>query len=129
MAKLDPGVIEEIFIRLGYPTSGLILLQTGFASDGRSLLETRLEEDYTQNVIDRVATLTDELDEIEKLKKDMRQNSMAASTSHTKLNWKLHAQNLNRDGHTLLEELARLVNIPIYWSRYKPASKHTTSYQ
>ncbi|MBE9110301.1 hypothetical protein IQ273_12850 [Nodosilinea sp. LEGE 07298] len=129
MAKLDPEVIENIFIRLGYPSDGVILLPIGYASDGLLLLKRRLEEDYSQATIDRVSIIFDELDEIDGQKKEARQSSMAGSTSHTKLNWKLHLQHLNRDGHTLLEEVARRVNVPIYWSKYKPASKHTTAYQ
>ncbi|MBD1918364.1 MULTISPECIES: hypothetical protein [Cyanophyceae] len=129
MAKLDPSVIEDIFIRLGYPSDGVILLQTGYASDGLLLLKRRLEEEYSQATIDRVSVIFDELDEIDEQKKEARQSSMAGSTSHTKLNWKLHLQHLNCDGHTLLEELARRVNLPIYWSKYSPAKRHTTQYQ
>ncbi|AFY49000.1 hypothetical protein Nos7524_3200 [Nostoc sp. PCC 7524] len=94
-----------------------ILLTLGYANPD-SLVNSQLSLEYTQSTIDRCAAILSELNSIDSLIKEARDNSFVRESRNTKLSYANHLIHLRSDATKLLKELAHLLSIDVEYNRY-----------
>lgn len=117
MPQMNSTTQDQVLIFLGYPADGTLLAQE------------RLSREYPQRALDRIQLIIQDLLSIDSQLKEARNSSMASSTSHTSLDWARHLNHLRSDGHTLLQEVANLSGLNVFYSKYQPRPRHSIQYQ
>jgi len=101
---------ETILMRLGWFTH-----HDEYASY-LTTVETVMSEPTYAN---RVTQIVNQLNDIDKMISDSRQNSMADMVGDIRVNYSQHIRNLHLDGNNLENELSDIMQLPIRYSRYR----------
>lgn len=110
-----PTTIDDFALILGYPRTpvlnlGVALGLQNIAPDGTVLIPA--------NRITRCQELYASILAYESQLEQARANSMAEALGSLRLNYSTHINELVISGHNKLEELAAILNIPIYFDRF-----------
>lgn len=115
MALFSQDVIEKIELVTGY-------------AQFSTLARARLQDDYTQAVVDRAMAILTELDTIDQQLIDARADNFVSESRGTKLNYGYHTKQLKLSGYNLVRELGNLLGIAVLKDKYFPAAPKTASY-
>jgi hypothetical protein len=106
--------VEKLLVKLGYPEMEPSIQSTILPFDRVTAGNLNLSSDR----LARVNEILLELDRVDALLAEARQNSMAKDLGTMKLDFTYHINSLKVDGSILLTELGQLCRLPVFYDRY-----------